>query len=140
MLGARLCNVVGDRPLVVLLADIQDWGIAICCCTKFVQKIICVFFFLFGFSTCKMYSDLYDGIHPITRWGTLTKAIEIDMETETLEHSIIGYQTEDGFKFYFNQFGELTDGDITFESREELTAAQIGLILDPIFPPNWEDE
>ena len=38
------------------------------------------------------------------------------METEILEHSIIGYQTEDGFKFYFNQFGELTDGDITFES------------------------
>ena len=62
------------------------------------------------------------------------------METEILEHSIIGYQTEDGFKFYFNQFGELTDCDITFESLEELTAAQIGLILDPIFPPNWEDE
>ena len=62
------------------------------------------------------------------------------METEILEHSIIGYQTEDGFKFYFNQFGELPDGDITFESLEELTAAQIGLILDPIFPPNWEDE
>ena len=62
------------------------------------------------------------------------------METEILEHSIIGYQTEDGFKFYFNQSGELTDGDITFESLEELTAAQIGLILDPIFPPNWEDE
>ena len=62
------------------------------------------------------------------------------METEILEHSIIGYQTEYGFKFYFNQFGELTDGDITFESLEELTAAQIGLILDPIFPPNWEDE
>ena len=62
------------------------------------------------------------------------------MEVEILEHSIIGYQTEDGYEFYFNQFGELTDGDITFESLEELTAAQIGLILDPIFPPNWEDE
>jgi len=54
MLGARRCNVVGDRPLVVLLGDIQDWGIAICCCTKFVQKIICDFFFLLGLSTCKM--------------------------------------------------------------------------------------
>tara|TARA_B100000519_G_scaffold158890_1_gene140567 strand:+ start:178 stop:372 length:195 start_codon:yes stop_codon:yes gene_type:complete len=46
MLGARLCNVVGDRPLVVLLVDIQDWGIAICCCTKFVQKVFSAFFFI----------------------------------------------------------------------------------------------
>tara|TARA_R100001129_G_C5187777_1_gene209849 strand:- start:285 stop:473 length:189 start_codon:yes stop_codon:yes gene_type:complete len=62
------------------------------------------------------------------------------MEVEILEHSIIGYKTEDGFSFYFNQFGELTDGDITFESLEQLTAARIGLILNPIFPSNWEDE
>ena len=27
-----------------------------------------------------MYSDLYDGIHPITRRDTLTKANEVDME------------------------------------------------------------
>jgi len=80
MLGARRCNVVGDRPLVVLLGDIQDWVIVARCCTKFVQKIICVFFFLLGLSTCKMYSYLYDGIHPITRRDTLTKAIEVDME------------------------------------------------------------
>ena len=60
------------------------------------------------------------------------------METEILEHSIIGYQTEDGFKFYFNQFGELTDGDITFESLEQLTAARIGLILNPIFHLRWK--
>ena len=30
------------------------------------------------------------------------------------EHSVIGYQTEDGYRFYFNQFGELTTGDLTF--------------------------
>ena len=62
------------------------------------------------------------------------------MEVEILEHNIIGYQTEDGFKFYYNVFGELTDGDITFESLEQLTAARIGLMLNPIFPPSWEDE
>ena len=47
------------------------------------------------------------------------------MEVQILEHNIIGYQTEDGFKFYYNVFGELTDGDITFESLEQLTAARI---------------
>ena len=61
------------------------------------------------------------------------------MELEILEHNIIGYQTEDGFKFYYNVFGELTDGDITFESLEQLTA-ETKLVVDPIFPPNWENE
>ncbi len=61
------------------------------------------------------------------------------METEILEHNIIGYQTEDGFKFYYNVFGELTDGEITFESIEQLTF-DTKLGVDPIFPPNWENE
>ena len=52
------------------------------------------------------------------------------------EHSIIGYQTEDGYKFYFNQFGELTNGDLTYESYQELLEAEIE--HDPIFPPNYD--
>tara|TARA_B100000519_G_scaffold160731_1_gene142701 strand:- start:365 stop:565 length:201 start_codon:yes stop_codon:yes gene_type:complete len=49
------------------------------------------------------------------------------------EHSIIGYQTEDGYRFYFNQFGELTTGDLTFESYQELL--ETGIEHDPIFAP-----
>ena len=131
--GARRCNVVGERPLVVLLGDIQDWGIAICCCTKFVQKIITA-------CTCKMYSDLYDGIHPITRWGTLTKATEVDMETEPLKRKVFVYQTECGFKFFhYDAAGELTDGDIAFDSLKQLTA-KTGLVLDPNFSPRSGDK
>ena len=35
---------------------------------------------------------------------------------------IVGYKTEDGFKFFFNEKGELTDGDITFVSSKTLLA------------------
>ena len=35
---------------------------------------------------------------------------------------IVGYKTEDGFKFFFNEKGELTDGDITIENAETLLA------------------
>ena len=59
------------------------------------------------------------------------------METEILEHSIIGYQTEDGFKFYYNVFGELTDGDITYESYQELL--EVGIEHNPIFVPNYDN-
>ena len=52
------------------------------------------------------------------------------------EHSIIGYQTEDGYKFYFNKFGELTTGDLTFESYQELL--ETGIEHDPIFVPNYD--
>tara|TARA_R100000234_G_C4962189_1_gene162271 strand:+ start:67 stop:324 length:258 start_codon:yes stop_codon:yes gene_type:complete len=63
--------------------------------------------------------------------------MEINMEVEILEHSIIGYQTEDGYEFYFNQFGELTDGDITYESYQELRETWIE--HKPIFVPNYDN-
>ena len=87
-----------------------------------------------------MYSDLYDGIHPITRWGTLTKATEVDMETEPLKRKVFVYQTECGFKFFhYDAAGELTDGDIAFDSLKQLTA-KTGLVLDQNFSPRSGDK
>ena len=34
--------------------------------------------------------------------------------------TIIGYKTEDGFEFYFNERGELTDGDLVWSAAEFL--------------------
>jgi len=41
---------------------------------------------------------------------------------ETCYDIPIGYETEDGFKFYFNTDSKLTDGDITWDSVDELLA------------------
>ena len=43
---------------------------------------------------------------------------------------IIGYKTEDGFEFYFNDNGELTDGDLVWSSAEELLST---IEADPIY-------
>ena len=43
---------------------------------------------------------------------------------------IIGYKTEDGFEFYFNDNGELTDGDLVWNSAEELLST---IEADPIY-------
>jgi len=43
---------------------------------------------------------------------------------------IIGYKTEDGFEFYFNDNGELTDGDMVWNSAEELLST---IEADPIY-------
>ncbi len=43
---------------------------------------------------------------------------------------IIGYKTEDGFEFYFNDDGELTDGDLVWRSVEELLST---IEADPIY-------
>ena len=43
---------------------------------------------------------------------------------------IIGYKTEDGFEFYFNENGELTDGDLVWSSVEELLST---IEADPIY-------
>ena len=43
---------------------------------------------------------------------------------------IIGYKTEDGFEFYFNDKGELTDGDLVWDSEKDLLA---NIDADPIY-------
>ena len=43
---------------------------------------------------------------------------------------IIGYKTEDGFEFYFNEYGELTDGDLVWSSAEFLLST---IEAEPIY-------
>ena len=43
---------------------------------------------------------------------------------------IIGYKTEEGFEFYFNEYGELTDGDLVWSSAEFLLST---IEAEPIY-------
>ena len=42
---------------------------------------------------------------------------------ESQRFEVVGYKTEDGDRFLFNSQGELTDGDLLFESSEALMAS-----------------
>ena len=42
---------------------------------------------------------------------------------ESQRFEVVGFKTEDGYTFLFNSQGELTDGDMVYESSDSLLAS-----------------